>query len=581
MATSPSRTSPSRRAAVLAAAVGLLPSLSACGAGPGRFPLRSIVWEDHDRRPFTPRPEAFYSSYLWDGADNTFFRPASTFFAFEARREAMNVNALDEVPDSSWFTNRLSRRVMTPGEVRDGACGPSFAIPTPWTVVGGKPDGANPGFLIEDATGTRYLLKTEGTLQPFRAGAADAIGAALYHVAGYHAPCNRVVHFRREDLTLEEGAEIERSDGSEEPLTADHVETVLAAAFRYGDGRFRASVSRFIEGRPFGPWRYDGTRDGDPNDVFPHEHRRETRGMRVLASWVDHIDSRQENTLAAWIQTSEDGAGYVRHYVIDFGDCLGILHPWTSLARRFGHSGYLDLEHVLVDWATLGTLDRPWHHAVYGPAGPVFGYFDARRFVPDRWRPGYPNPAFERHTERDAAWMARILARVGDEHVEAVVGLGAFPYLLWHRELARILKRRRDAILERYLTVRSPLTWPYLRPRREGGAELCLQDLAVWSGIRRRSTRRYTARAWVGDDLDAVEVPPLRGARESYACAALPHDPAASDADPAYLIVDVVAQSTGKETTGPARVHLYQLGPAAYRVVGLERPEPGAEAPSP
>ena len=31
-----------------------------------------------------------------------------------------NVNTLDEVPDSSWFTNRLGTRVMTADEVETG-----------------------------------------------------------------------------------------------------------------------------------------------------------------------------------------------------------------------------------------------------------------------------------------------------------------------------------------------------------------------------------------------------------------------------------------------------------------------------
>ncbi len=35
----------------------------------------------------------------------------------------------------------------------------------------------------------------------------------------------------------------------------------------------------------------------DPNDIYPHEHRRELRAARVFAAWVNHDVSRANNTL--------------------------------------------------------------------------------------------------------------------------------------------------------------------------------------------------------------------------------------------------------------------------------------------
>ncbi|HJL20187.1 MAG TPA: hypothetical protein RMH99_31260 [Sandaracinaceae bacterium LLY-WYZ-13_1] len=558
----------------------LLAGHSGCATtGLRRFALEPVLWEDDDQRLFTPAPEGFYSPYMWDGADNSFFRPVSEFWLFEPSRPAINVNAVDEVPDSSWFTNRLSRRMMSPEAVGRGACPEDFEMPAPWTIVAGKPDGANPGFQIEDANGVRYLLKTEGELQPWRPGAADTIGAAIYHAAGYWAPCNRVVHFDVDVLERDPDATIERSNGDEEPLRDHHVQAVLEAALQLPDGRYRASVSRFVDGRPISAWRYEGTRDDDPNDVVPHQHRRETRGMYVLAAWTDHIDSRQENTMAAWMTPEGSDAGYVRHYMIDFGDCFGVVHSWGPLVRRFGHSGYLDFEHVFTDLVTLDLLPRPWFHAQHGPAGDTLGYYDVFRFEPDRWRPGYPNPAFDRHTEADAAWMARIIARFRDPHVRALVSRGRFLDPVHESELARVLIGRRDRILERYLTRLSPLTWPYLRPSEAGGQELCMQDLAVWSGIRTRRTRRYSAKAYVAADGSGAESgvreldpPPLHAEGEGYVCAPLPALES-TPGEPSYVLVDVVAQTPGRETTFPARAHLYHRGDEGYRLAGLERPE--------
>ena len=104
------------------------------------------------------------------------------------------------------------------------------------------------------------------------------------------------------------------------------------------------------------------------------------------------------------------------------------------------------------------------------------------------------------------------------------------------------------------------------------GGALCLTDLALTTGL--RFERRYYTRAFEG--WPGVRRP-TEGARRfgDRACMTLPG--AGSDAPspeaPTYWVVDVVAETPGRERTAPARVHLYQLGPTDYRVVGLERPD--------
>ncbi|HJL16353.1 MAG TPA: hypothetical protein RMH99_11895 [Sandaracinaceae bacterium LLY-WYZ-13_1] len=564
---------PSARAGVGLVAAGLLAALASsvvgCGAGLRRFPAREVVWTDPDTRPFEGPPEGFYSSYSWDGADNAVFRPLAEFWTFETSREAWNVNAMDEVPSSSWYQNRLSVRTWTPARVARGACDDlDDELPGPWRIVGGKPDGANPGFQIVDGEGVRYLMKTDGDLQAERPSAADVVGALVWHAAGFNVPCNRVVVFDRAVLELDPDATIERTDGSEEPLTEADVDAVLEKATRLPDGRYRASVSQFIDGRPISPWRYHGRRDGDPNDVVPHEHRRDLRGQYVLSAWLDHIDARQENTMAAWVDVDGDAGelGYVRHYMIDFGDTLGIIHSWDPLVRRFGHSGYLDVGHILTDFFTLGMLDRPWHHAEHGLAGETLGYFDVQRFVPDRWRPGYANNAYDRMTERDAAWMTRIIARFRDPLVRAVVERARFTDPQVTRELERILVGRRDRILERWLTRLSPLTWPEIR-RVGGRRAVCLQDLAVWTGIRERRFRVYATRAFVGDDYRPVEAARAIEAEDAYVCVPIP----AVDED--YLVLDVFAATPERRRPFPARLHLRRGADGELALVGLGRPD--------
>lgn len=557
-----------------------LPLLSACGSAFRPYPLSEPLWRDPDRHPFGERPAEYYSALAWDGANQTVFRPLTELFAVDTSGEATNVNALDEVPDSSWFENRLTRYAMTPDDVARGPCRPPDTDPKhPWTVTGAKPNGNNPGFLIEDAEGKRYLVKFDGDVQGPRATAADVVVSKLYHAAGFRAPCNQIVFFDRERLQIAPDATGEDSRGRKVPLTESHLDRVFDKALRLADGRYRASASLFVDGKPLGPFRYQGTRDDDPNDVVAHEDRRELRGMRLLAAWTNHFDSREQNTLDTWIEVDEkdETLGYVRHNIIDFGDCFGSVWEPPMLGRRLGHAYYFDPGYIAEDFLTFGIVERPWDRERFGPTGKVLGYYDVEEFDPERWRPGYPNPAFSRMTERDAAWMARIIAKLTDAHLRRVVGQARFTDERISRELLRILIGRRDRILDRYLAAVSPLTDPVIEANGPQGY-LCLRDALVDSPLHASmDPRRYSARAWV--TLDRVEAPLFSPhVQRGRVCTQLPAVVGASPEHPRYVVVDVFRSGGVGVEEVPARAHLYHLGGPDYQVVALERPS-SVEAP--
>lgn len=560
---------------------GLLATLApGCAAPLRRFPMAEPMWVDtDDLRSFGPRPEEYYSGLGWDAADNMVFRPAARFFAVDPGGEAANVNAMDEVPNSSWFTNRLSVRDMSVREMIDGRCGEAAPLNPegPWTVIAVKPDGATPGFIIRDPEGRRHLMKFDRARQPERATAADVIGSILYYAAGYFTPCNRMVFFDQDVFELDPEATTTVL-GEEVPLTWELFQESFDEMIRLEDGRYRGMTSLFLPGRPIGPWRYEGYRSDDPNDVVPHEDRRELRGAYVWASWINHFDSREQNTLAMWLADGEDSdTGHVRHNYVDFGDSLGSLWARDAVSRRVstGSSGYFNLPHIFQDFITLGLLPRTYHRQEFGPAGAALGYFDDTYFDPEGWHPGYQNPAFLRRTERDAAWAARAIAFVDNDDLEAIVNEAHLENRTTHNEVVRILKSRRRRLLQRWMRHVSPLAWPTLRPHAEG-TDLCLKDLAVRGGIVDQwSARPYWARAWQhdGDGIEVIEVGRKVRRNPDWVCVDLPELAGASEEQPGYLIVDVAAQWYEHDTSAyPARVHLYQTAPGHYRIVGLQRP---------
>jgi len=542
-------------------------ALAAC-AGEARFPSSPPLWQDPDQVPYGPPPPEYISPMVWDVGDQSIFYPLSRVFAVDPAGESVNVNALDEVPDSSWFTNRIGKHRMSPAQTVLGPCEPgSGDPPVPWVVTGAKPNGANPGFIIKDASGQRHLVKFDGLEQGARATSADVVVSKLYHAAGYFVPCNRVVFFDPASVTIGEGAKAETATGDKEPLTQKHLDEVFVKAQRLPDGRMRASTSLFLQGRPIGPFTYQGTLDDDPNDVIPHQDRRELRAMRLLAAWTQHFDAREQNTLNMWIATG-DQTGYVRHGVIDFGDCFGSIWEPPMLGRRLGHSHYFDVSETLADWFTLGIPTRPWDTARFGPSGKVFGYYDVHDFEAEKWKAGYPNPAFSRMSERDGAWMARIIARFGDDHLRELVRIARLENPLLEAELFRVLRGRRDRVLQRYLTRLSSLTEPVTRGT---SADLCVQDLGEESGVYAGRARSYAV-TYQGVGA-AARVEPVRAAAGGRRCVSLPRAPGASPEAPAYAIIDWVAQSEGHAAEFPARIHVFDQGARGLSVVGLERPE--------
>ena len=548
-------------------------------ASPARFPLEDPLARDPDQTPVARAPEEYYSPFAWDGANQSVFRPISRFFAVDPAGPARNVNALDEVPDSSWFENRLGVHAMTPEQVARGACPEitldSNAADGTWLIDKGKDNGANPGFRITVKGLGRFMLKSDPSEEPDRATGATTIASRVYHALGYYAPCDSVVYFRPSLLALKPGLTVTNNQGVKRPFDRARLDDLLAHA-SHRNGLVRMVASAWLPGKPLGPYKYDGRRSDDPNDIIPHEDRRELRGARLVAAWLAHFDSREQNTMDVFLPIDPGkpkGKGYVRHYIIDLGDCFGSVWAADGISRRLNHAYLLDTSYMAEDFVTLGAIERPWERAHM--ATKRFGYFSARDFEPDIWRGEYPNPAFGRMTEGDGAWLARILARFDEPLVRAAVAQGKY-LPVEENYLAETLIARRTAILRRYLTRLSPIADVSATP-----TGLCGTDLARQTRIVPNEAVSFRARAFRGADHTPMQTRDLhlKGNDTPRVCLDLAHAQFGADVpnDDArrYVIVDL----DNGYAKGPLRAHLYDLGPQlGFRLVGVERPE-NADAP--
>ena len=95
------------------------------------------------------------------------------------------------------------------------------------------------------------------------------------------------------------------------------------------DGTYRVIAGRLMPGKILGGFQYAGTRPDDPNDLVPHEHRRELRALRVFGAWTNLTDLKAANTLDALV--TENGRTIVKHYLQDVGSTFGMcndFHEW-------------------------------------------------------------------------------------------------------------------------------------------------------------------------------------------------------------------------------------------------------------
>ncbi len=368
---------------------------------------------------------------------------------------ALNVNTVDQVPDSSWFRNRAGRGATRADLVRgpDRLAGISL---DGWVVSGGKGTGVQPGFRMTDPSGQLYQIEFDPPSNPEMATGAEIIGTAFYHAFGYHVVDVYLGELDPAQLVISNKATVfDPRINRRRALSRRDVDGVLRRGARLPNGRYRVLASRFASGKPLGNFRYYGTRTDDPNDIVPHEHRRELRGARVFGAWLNHDDSRGVNSLDM-LETA-GGRSYVKHYMFDFGSMLG---SGTVYAQRHrpGNEYIFEMKPGLATLATLGLYTRPWMHIDYPRDTPkAVGRLEATAFDPVKWKPESPNPAFDNMRGEDAFWGAQIVATFDAATIRAIVEKARFADPKATEYMTEVLVARQKKVLQRWLTAVNPV----------------------------------------------------------------------------------------------------------------------------
>jgi hypothetical protein len=437
-----------------------------------RFYPDDPMWVDDDQRDIGPVAKDELSK-SYDFVHNSFKR-------IKVDAPAVNVNTLGEVPDSSWFVNRLGVRDMSIDEILRGPDtidGPADGV---WEVIGHPEAGITPKFAIRDRNGNVFLIKLDPASIPELASSVELIATKIFHAIGYIVPEDFIASLDPKQLRIGAGATIKSEKGGERPMTIADVQRWLKNQTHQADGTIRVLASRWVPGKVVGSFRFTGTRPDDPNDIYPHELRRELRGLRVFAAWLNHDDARSLNSIDTYVE--DNGRRYVRHYLQDFGSTLGS-GSTSPQQPRGGYEYLIEGDKIARGIFSFGLWQRDWMKTKYSKL-PSIGNIESTVFNPETWKTEYPHPAFDAMDAEDGFWAARIAARFSDGTIRAIVGASKISNREAAAELTKVIIERRDKVVAQWITAVNPLDNFEVRDVNSGSI-LLWDNAAIRTGVAR------------------------------------------------------------------------------------------------
>jgi hypothetical protein len=545
-------------AAALAAGATLLFPPAASMQAPRFYPDDPIAREPESQDASKAAP--YEPSQMYELMYNLFVTSKYEPSGLRAR----NINTIDEVPDSSWFTNRIGSRPITAEELARGPNAGAPPDPSKWVLIREKSSGAHPGFTATDAKGETWFLAFDPKWAPGAATGAVAIATKMFWALGYNQVESFLTTFDPKVTTIDPKATVRRPNGGRTPFTTDDMNAILEQVARRPDGTYRVVAGRLLPGRILGGFQYAGTRPDDPNDLVPHELRRELRGLRVFAAWTNLTDWKGANTIDSVV--TENGRAIVKHYLQDVGSTFGMCndhHEW-DLSYEYFLEGAPSRKRLF----TLGFGLSPWQTVDYVEHEEV-GKFEGKVFDPRKWRPQTPTKAYMEMRDDDAFWAARRVAAFTDDLIRAAVHTGEFSDEAAEKYLVDVLIQRRDKIKSIYLTAVNPVVSPALDAKG-----LTFENAAVAAGVA-EGTVAYRA-AWMTFDNATGITKPIGETAGSTTTIAAPSGLPSSG----FVAVDIAAESAAHpQWKQPVRAYFRRDG-GSWKLVGLDRvpdqPNPAA-----
>lgn len=471
---------------------------------------------------------------------------------------AKNINTIDEVPNSNWFTNRIGTTPITVDQIARGPIVGAPPDPSKWVLIREKTSGSHPGFTAQDAKGDTWFLEFDPPYFPEGATGAVSVATKIFWALGYNQVESFLTTFDPKNVEIDPKATIKRPSGKRTRFTHDDMNVILERVARNAEGSYRVIAGRLLPGKILGGFQYAGTRPDDPNDVVPHEHRRELRALRVFGAWTNLTDLKAANTLDT-LETV-NGRTIVKHYLQDVGSTFGMCnekYEWDLSWEHF-YQGDTTVKRLF----SFGFALSPWQTVDYVEY-PSIGKFEGDRFDPREWRPQTPTTAYMELRDDDAFWAARRVAAFSDELIRAAVHQGQYSDPNAEKYLADVLIKRRTKVLSIYLTAVNPV----VSPRLDANGRLTVENAAETAGV---ASGPATYRAsWLRFDNATGETQPISETRSSTTTIDAPSGlPTAAGG---FIAIDIAIDSAGHPTwVKPVRTYFQRDG-GGWKLVGLER----------